>query len=68
MICPKCDNNSLVYDTRYEEEENEVFRCRVCKSCSHKFFTIEFEIENNDKFNSIWKKLARGSGGSRKSS
>ncbi len=63
MLCPKCGGNTKVCDTRYETNENEVFRRHICKDCSEEFFTVEFSIESNKKFVDLWKKLARGSGG-----
>ena len=62
MLCPKCNGVTMVCDTRYNAKENEMFRQRTCKVCSHKFFTIEFDIEANNKFTMLWKTLIRGSG------
>lgn len=62
MLCPKCGDSTKVCDTRYERKENEVYRRHICRDCMHEFYTIEFEVENNNKFNDLWKKLARGSG------
>ena len=62
MLCPKCGSSTKVCDTRYDGKENEVFRRHICKTCSHEFFTVEFEVENNNKFVSLWKSLTRGSG------
>lgn len=62
MLCPKCGGKTTVCDTRFEGKENETFRRRICKSCDNEFFTIEFEIETNDKFIGLWKKLVRGGG------
>lgn len=62
MLCPKCGGATKVCDTRYDGKDNEVFRRHACKDCSEEFFTIEFEVENNDKFIDLWKSLTRGAG------
>ena len=62
MLCPKCGGVTRVCDTRYDGKENEIFRRRACKDCSHEFFTVEFNIEANDKFIKLWKTLTRGLG------
>lgn len=62
MLCPNCKNATKVCDTRFDEKENEVFRRHACKECGTEFFTVEFAVENNNKFASIWKLLSRGSG------
>ena len=62
MLCPKCKSATAVCDTRFDVKENEVFRRRICKECGHDFYTIEFDVEANDKFANMWKKLYRGSG------
>lgn len=62
MLCPKCGGGTKVCDTRYEGKENEVFRRHECKVCDNEFYTIEFEIESNNKLIDLWKSLTRGSG------
>ena len=62
MICPKCGNATKVCDTRFDEKENEVFRRHSCKICENKFFTVEFDIEETDKFIDLWRSMSRGSG------
>ena len=61
MTCPKCGSATKVCDTRYEEKENEIYRHRICKKCNHDFFTVEFDVEKNDKMINLWKTLSRGS-------
>ena len=56
MICPKCGGNVSVTDT-LTSHENEMFRRRRCVECSHRFFTIEFEVIADPKFESDWKSL-----------
>lgn len=65
MICPNCGNRTKVCDTRFDQNENEIFRKRMCKTCSHEFFTVEFEIEKTNKFVTLWKTLMRCTGGSK---
>lgn len=40
MKCPKCKGETRVIDTRHD---NETMRCRVCKECGHRFYTLESE-------------------------
>ena len=60
MTCPKCGGATKVCDTRHEEKENEVFRRRVCKKCEYDFFTVEFDVETNEKMVNLWRSLSRG--------
>ena len=60
MLCPKCGGVTKVCDTRYEDKENEIFRRRACKQCANEFFTVEFDVETNAKFDMLWKRLKRG--------
>lgn len=62
MLCPKCGGGTKVCDTRYDNKENEVFRRHACKDCFSEFYTVEFEIEANNKFVSLWRALTRGTG------
>lgn len=59
MICPKCKNDSVyVRDTRHTDD-NEDLRRRVCKTCKHTFYTIEFEVERDGDFLEEWCKCDR---------
>lgn len=55
--CPKCDSDTSVKGVRHDREENEVFRERKCKKCGERFFTVEFQVEENESFKKIWKEL-----------
>ena len=59
MQCPKCGGNSAVGVNRPDTDRNEIFRARKCKDCRHKFHTVEFIVEENEKFKQIWKSLVR---------
>ena len=52
MRCQKCGCETGVSDV--VRVTDEVYRKRVCKSCGHKFFTIEFEIEQDENFYEAW--------------
>lgn len=59
MICKKCGDRCTVADVRHSMEEDEIFRKQVCKSCGNVFFTVEYEVIENEKFNEAWKASAR---------
>jgi transcriptional regulator NrdR family protein len=47
-----------VRDTRHTDD-NEDLRRRVCKTCKHTFYTIEFEVERDGDFLDEWCKYDR---------
>lgn len=55
MFCPKCGRQAGQVD-HVVTDEKEVYRERYCHSCKHKFYTIEFEVENNSQFIKEWRK------------
>lgn len=55
MICPKCGGKIKTNDVLNKPDTNEVYRKRVCTSCDHYFYTIEFEVEDNPQFQKEWK-------------
>mgnify|MGYP003410388916 FL=1 len=57
MLCSKCGSNTRVTKVRHDYEENEVFREHECRVCKGRFHTVEFEVEENESFNKIWKEL-----------
>lgn len=57
--CPKCGGGTIVTDTVWNEQEQERYRRRKCTKCNHVFFTVEFEIVDNDRFRRDWNKCHR---------
>ena len=53
MRCPKCDFMTRITSMTVSDE-NEVYRRRKCCECGHKFFTIEFEIEETEQLKQEW--------------
>lgn len=53
MLCQKCGVKLRVIDC--ERNEEEVYRRRRCPSCSRISFTIEFEVEPDEKYRTAWK-------------
>lgn len=49
MVCPKCEGKVSVIDVRHDQGSNETYRQRKCTVCQHIFYTVEFEVETNDK-------------------
>lgn len=59
MICPNCECDAVyVYEVRHTSN-NETYRDRRCKICGHKFYTIEFEIEEDATFAGEWRRCSR---------
>jgi transcriptional regulator NrdR family protein len=52
MNCQKCGEKTLVKDCVHTNEEN--YRRRMCGSCGRVFYTIEFEVEQNEEFVRQW--------------
>lgn len=53
MYCPKCDNNTIVKDSR--KVEKLVARRRECTSCGYSFYTEEVEVENGESLKYFWR-------------
>lgn len=59
MICPKCFDDATVIDTVKNVDNNEVYRKLKCKSCGHKFYTLEYEVEYSNNFKKLWNEYHR---------
>lgn len=59
MKCPKCGEKTRIIDVANVPETSEKYRKRECESCNHIFYTIEFEVENNEEFRKIWRTHSR---------
>lgn len=53
MICNKCGKQLRVKDTVLNDE-NEVYRKRVCENCENVVYTIEFDVIPNKRFKREW--------------
>ena len=56
MRCPKCGYTTQVVKMT-TNDMNEEYRKRSCRHCGHKFFSIEFEIEENDALKNEWPEM-----------
>ena len=59
MICPKCKGKVTICDTVHVNDTNETYRKRKCLECDHRFFTVEFEVDDDEKFRELWYKHNR---------
>ena len=59
MKCPKCGGKTRVTDNVNIISTNERYRQRTCKECGHKFYTVEFEVEDDEQFRKTWIKNHR---------
>ena len=55
MKCPKCGSNNLKVIDTISSLDDEIYRCRKCSDCDNRFYTVEFEVETNDKVIDIFK-------------
>lgn len=61
MVCPKCGRVAGQLDS-IETAEKEVYRERYCRSCDYKFYTVEYEVERNSQFATMWNKHKKQTG------
>lgn len=54
MKCPNCEGDVKVIDTVKNTDTNEIYRKRKCSVCGHVFFSIEFEVEQDERFKQEW--------------
>ena len=52
MKCSICAGKVRVIDNVNKDSEN--YRKRKCDGCGRIFYTIEFEVEQDDQFNKDW--------------
>lgn len=55
MYCPKCGRVAGQLD-HIVTDQKEIYRERYCKACDYKFYTVEYEVENNSQFKKEWRK------------
>lgn len=54
MICPKCGGRTYSIDTVHNNTDNETYRQKKCGDCGEVFYTVEFEVIENDRFKKAW--------------
>lgn len=60
MRCPKCDSRCAVKETRESKVYiDEVYRKLICPQCGFTFHTVEFPVEESERFASVYKSSAR---------
>lgn len=59
MVCSKCGGKSLVKDVTYNPDENEIYRFRRCTNCGFRFYTVEYEVIVNKRFEEDWAEFHR---------
>ena len=58
MTCPKCGGKMRGKDTRYTPD-NETIRKRVCDTCGHPIYTLEFEVEATEQLIADYKEAKK---------
>ena len=61
MKCPKCGHITQVTHLT-TSGENEEYRRRRCRWCGRVFFTIEFDIEENEQLRNEWPEMFKKKG------
>lgn len=56
MFCKRCKTKMVTTVSKYNDTEQELYRRRVCPNCGHAMYTVEFEAEQNDRFEEDWSK------------
>lgn len=59
MTCPKCKGKLRCIGTVMYDKENEIFRKKECENCWEQFYTVEFTVEENDRFKHEWYEAQR---------
>ena len=54
MNCSNCGGDTKVTDTNHHAGVNERYRRRKCKVCGKIMWSIEFEVEFDDKYKEQW--------------
>lgn len=54
MTCPNCKGPSKVVDNTYIPSDNELYRKRKCCDCGFIFYTIEFIVEPDSLYRTLW--------------
>lgn len=54
MNCSKCGGDTRVTDTNCNTDANERYRRRKCKVCGKVMWSIEFEVEFDEKYREQW--------------
>lgn len=54
MTCPKCKGKVVSIDSSINNTDNEVYRKKKCRDCGETFYTVEFEVIENDRFKKAW--------------
>ena len=59
MTCPECGGKVAVIDISHNTDTNETYRKKKCLDCNHRFQTVEFEVELDEKLTREWIKHHR---------
>lgn len=54
MVCPKCKSEKVRVNDTVHTPDNEIYRERKCDCCGYVFYTTEFQVEVNEKFEDEW--------------
>lgn len=59
LPCPKCESKVNVCERVHDRKRNETYRYGVCPNCGHEYYSVEFEVEPNEKFKKAWAHLGK---------
>lgn len=53
--CPRCGGNiKTTYSVH--SDDGDIYRQKTCDACGHVFYTVEYEVIENDAFKKEWSK------------
>ena len=55
VSCPECGAVVKTVDVVTNHDDNETYRKKKCTKCGHKFYTIEYTIDNDASFREQWR-------------
>ena len=56
MKCTICGERTRVVSTINNTDDFEIYRERKCLGCGRRYFTSEFEVDNDKDFRKLWQK------------
>lgn len=59
MLCPACNEKSVVVDLSHNLDDAETYRLRRCTNCRHEFYTVESIVDCDNYLKRKWLKWHR---------
>lgn len=59
LHCPKCESKVKAIEGVRDRKRNETYRHGVCPNCGYEYYSVEFEVEDNEQFQKVYKRLLK---------